>query len=65
MMILEDMKAGALIQGIEPGEVVRIVTREPIKDFIPMQSVTSACLQPYPSICRYVGNNEIDGGDRE
>ncbi|MDD4035446.1 MAG: SNF2-related protein, partial [Candidatus Cloacimonetes bacterium] len=30
MMKLEDIKAGALIQGIEPGEVVRIVTSEPI-----------------------------------
>ena len=30
MMRLEDIKAGALIQGIEPGEVVRIVTSEPI-----------------------------------
>ena len=29
MMRLEDIKAGALIQGIEPGEVVRIVTIEP------------------------------------
>ena len=28
-MKLEDIKAGALIQGIEPGEVVRIVTSEP------------------------------------
>ncbi|MDD5537135.1 MAG: hypothetical protein PHS36_08170, partial [Candidatus Cloacimonetes bacterium] len=30
MMRLEDIKAGALIQGIEPGGLVRIVTSEPI-----------------------------------
>ncbi|MDY0151008.1 MAG: hypothetical protein RBS43_01900 [Candidatus Cloacimonas sp.] len=30
MIRLEDIKAGALIQGLEPGEVVRIVTSEPI-----------------------------------
>jgi hypothetical protein len=30
MIRLEDIKAGALIQGLEPGEVVRIVTGEPI-----------------------------------
>jgi len=30
IMRLEDIKAGTLIQGIEPGEVVRIVTSEPI-----------------------------------
>lgn len=30
MMKLEDIKAGALIQGIEPGGLVRIVTSEPI-----------------------------------
>ena len=35
MMRLEDVKAGALIQGIEPGEVVRIVASEQIgKDII-------------------------------
>jgi hypothetical protein len=30
MIRLEDIKAGAQIQGLEPGEVVRIVTSEPI-----------------------------------
>jgi len=30
MIRLEDIKAGSLIQGLEPGEVVRIVTSEPI-----------------------------------
>lgn len=30
MLKLEDIKPGALIQGLEPGEVVRIVTSEPI-----------------------------------
>jgi len=30
MMRLEDIKAGALIEGIEPGGLVRIVTSEPI-----------------------------------
>lgn len=66
MMRLEDMKAGALIQGIElGGGVVRIVTSEPIRGFVSMQSFKSACLKPYPSTCRYFENNEIDGGDRE
>lgn len=30
MLRLEDIKSGALIQGLEPDEVVRIVTIEPI-----------------------------------
>jgi hypothetical protein len=30
MLRLEDIKPGALIQGLEPGEVVRVVTSEPI-----------------------------------
>lgn len=30
MLRLEDIKPGAIIQGLEPGEVVRIVTSEPI-----------------------------------
>lgn len=30
MIRLEDIKAGALIRGLEPGEVVRIITSEPI-----------------------------------
>jgi hypothetical protein len=32
MIRFEDIKAGALIQGVEPGEVVRVVTSEPIGD---------------------------------
>jgi hypothetical protein len=37
-MKLEDIKAGALIQGIEPGEVVRIVISEPIRILFPCNS---------------------------
>jgi hypothetical protein len=38
MMRLEDIKAGALIQGIEPGGLVRIVTSEPIRILFPCNS---------------------------
>jgi len=54
MMRLEDIKAGDLIKGIEPGLVVRIVTIEPMCNYFYLRSLRSAFFRAFPSIYTHV-----------
>ncbi len=66
MMRLENVKAGALIQGVELREVVRIIYSDTIQEYAILGSKQS-CNQQDQSLntkCGYTGYHLVNGGTR-